>query len=238
MTNPDYIHSLSSMTAASARAEWSLEQEGPPSRLYRTAKRTLDIVVGLVALVLATPFLVCAAVAIAATSSGPVFFRQERVGYRGRTFRIWKLRTMYTNTDDSEHREYVRAMFAEDRSLEPRRAGLHKLDDHRVTPVGRLLRRASIDELPQLINVLRGEMSLVGPRPALAWEVELFGPSDHLRCRVKPGITGLWQVSGRSRLTMREALDLDCVYAQKPSLLLDIKILAKTIPVVVRRDAA
>ncbi|HVD24600.1 MAG TPA: sugar transferase [Gaiellaceae bacterium] len=236
MTNPDYIHSLSSIS--SVRAEHAFEQK-QPSRLYRGAKRTFDLAVGLLALMLATPFLICAAVAIAATSSGPVFFRQERIGYRGRTFRIWKLRTMYANTDDSEHRAYVRAMFTEDRPLEGGRNGLHKLDDHRVTPVGRLLRRASIDELPQLFNVLRGEMSLVGPRPALAWEVELFGPSEDLRCQVKPGITGLWQVSGRSRLTMREALDLDCTYAQKPSLLLDLKILLKTIPVVfARRDAA
>ncbi|HEY6584200.1 MAG TPA: sugar transferase [Gaiellaceae bacterium] len=239
MTNPDYIHSLSSLTAA--RAERALEQGelSSSSRLYRVSKRTIDIVGGLVALMLATPFLLCAAVAIAATSSGPVFFRQERIGYRGRTFRIWKLRTMYTNRDDSAHRAYVRSMFTEDRSLEPRRTGLHKLDDDRVTPVGRLLRRASIDELPQLFNVLRGEMSLVGPRPALAWEVELFGPLEQLRCQVKPGITGLWQVSGRSRLTMREALELDCVYAHKPSVLMDLKILLKTIPVVfARRDAA
>jgi len=238
MTNPNYTHSL--MTVASARAERSIEPEVPaPPRVYRAAKRTVDITVGLLALVLAMPFLLCAAIAIAATSPGPVFFRQERIGYRGRTFRIWKLRTMYVDTDDSAHREYVRSMFTEDRSLEPRRSGLHKLDDDRVTPVGRLLRGASIDELPQLINVLRGEMSLVGPRPALPWEVELFGASEDLRCRVKPGITGLWQVSGRSRLTMCEALDLDCAYAAKPSVLLDLKILAKTIPVVfARRDAA
>jgi lipopolysaccharide/colanic/teichoic acid biosynthesis glycosyltransferase len=236
MTNPDYIHSL---TVSSGRAEL-LEQDAQcSSRFYRAGKRALDIVLGLVALLIAAPFLLCAALAIAATSTGPVFFRQERVGHRGRTFRIWKLRTMHQNTDDSAHRAYVRSMFTEDRSLEPRRTGLHKLDDDRVTPVGRLLRRTSIDELPQLFNVLRGDMSLVGPRPALPWEVELFGPSEGVRCQVKPGITGLWQVSGRSRLTMREALDLDCDYARKPSLLLDLRILFKTIPVVLaRRDAA
>jgi lipopolysaccharide/colanic/teichoic acid biosynthesis glycosyltransferase len=236
MTNPDYIHSL---TVSSGRAELLEPDAQCSSRFYRAGKRALDIVLGLVALLIAAPFLLCAVVAVAVTSTGPVFFRQERVGHRGRTFRIWKLRTMFQNTDDSAHRAYVRSMFTEDRSLEPRRTGLHKLDDDRVTPVGRLLRRTSIDELPQLFNVLRGEMSLVGPRPALPWEVELFGSSEGVRCQVKPGITGLWQVSGRSRLTMREALDLDCDYARKPSLLLDLKILFKTIPVVLaRRDAA
>src|SRR4030095_6630677 len=115
----------------------------------------------------AAPFLLCAAVAVAVTSTGPVFFRQERVGHRGRTFRIWKFRTMYPNTDDSAHRAYVRSMFTEDRSLEPRRSGLHKLDDDRVTPVGRLLRRTSIDELPQLLHVTRRAIMLVRPRHTL-----------------------------------------------------------------------
>ena len=146
---------------------------------------------------------------------------------------------MYVDTDDSAHRAYVRAMFTGDRSLEQERPGLHKLDDNRITPVGRVLRRTSIDELPQLFNVLLGTMTLVGPRPALPWEVELFGALGRLRSEVKPGITGLWQVSGRSRLTMREALELDCAYAMQPSLRLDLKILLSTVPVVLaRRDAA
>jgi lipopolysaccharide/colanic/teichoic acid biosynthesis glycosyltransferase len=208
-------------------------------RLYLVAKRTLDLVLGSLALVLALPILAIAALAIKATTPGPVFFRQERVGRGGTTFTLWKLRTMYVDTDDSAHRAYVRAMFTGDETQARTRSGLQKLDDARITRVGGVLRRTSIDELPQLINVLRGQMSLVGPRPALPWEVELFGALGRLRAEVKPGITGLWQVSGRSRLTMREALELDCAYARQRSLLLDLKILASTVPVVLaRRDVA
>jgi lipopolysaccharide/colanic/teichoic acid biosynthesis glycosyltransferase len=123
-------------------------------------------------------------------------------------------------------------------SLETGASGLHKLDDDRITRVGRILRRTSIDELPQLLNVLRGEMSLVGPRPCLPWEVELYAPADQVRFDVKPGMTGLWQVSGRSRLPMTRALELDRAYALDRSLLTDLKILLKTIPAVLERDAA
>ena len=137
---------------------------------------------------------------IAIESGGPVFFRQRASGNRRPTFTMWKLRTMVAGNDDKVHREYVRAMLSGDCSLEAGASGLHKLDDDRITRVGRILRRASIDELPQLLNVLRGEMSLVGPRPCLPWEVELYAPVDRVRFDVKPGMTGLWQVSGRSRL--------------------------------------
>jgi lipopolysaccharide/colanic/teichoic acid biosynthesis glycosyltransferase len=209
------------------------------SRLHLVGKRTLDLVIGSLALVLAIPVLAIAALAIVATSPGPVFFRQERVGRGGKPFTLWKLRTMHVDTDDSAHRAYVRAMFTGDEIQARTRSGLQKLDDARITRVGGVLRRTSIDELPQLINVLLGQMSLVGPRPALPWEVELFGALGRLRSEVKPGITGLWQVSGRSRLTMREALELDCAYAQQRSVLLDLKILVSTVPVVLaRRDVA
>jgi lipopolysaccharide/colanic/teichoic acid biosynthesis glycosyltransferase len=207
--------------------------------VYVVAKRALDLVLGAILLILVAPLLAAAALAISVSSRGPVFLKQERVGYLGKTFAMWKLRTMYADNDDSVHREYVRSMFASDRPVDPQLSGLHKLDDDRITRVGRLLRRASIDELPQLFNVLRGNMSLVGPRPALPWEVELFAALGGVRAQVKPGMTGLWQVSGRSQLTMSEALELDCLYAQMPSLLLDLKILVKTIPVVLAvRDAA
>jgi lipopolysaccharide/colanic/teichoic acid biosynthesis glycosyltransferase len=214
-----------------------LEEPFENPRMYLFAKRLIDLSLGIFALLLALPILVVAALAVRVSSRGAIFFRQRRIGLAGKTFTIWKLRTMYADTDDSVHRAYVRSMFTQDVAAAARN-GLHKLDDDRVTPVGRLLRRTSIDELPQLFNVLRGEMSLVGPRPSLPWEVELFGPYDRERSHVKPGITGLWQVSGRSRLTMREALELDCAYARQRSVLLDLKILLKTIPVLIQQDAA
>jgi lipopolysaccharide/colanic/teichoic acid biosynthesis glycosyltransferase len=203
------------------------------------AKLVLDVSLGAIALVLSAPLLVLAAIAIRISSHGPVLFRQQRIGQAGKPFTMWKFRTMRVTNDDSAHRAYVRAMLLGGEYPQPGRLGLHKLDDDRVTAVGRLLRRTSVDELPQLFNVLRGDMSLVGPRPALPWEVELFSPVDLVRFDVKPGITGLWQVSGRSRLTMRQALELDRAYVTQQSLLLDLKILLKTLPVVlVARDAA
>jgi lipopolysaccharide/colanic/teichoic acid biosynthesis glycosyltransferase len=216
-----------------------LEEPLENPRVYLFGKRLIDLALGSFAFTLALPILVVAAVAVRVSSRGPILFRQRRVGLAGKTFTMWKLRTMYagTDSDDAAHRAYVRSMFTQNATADARK-GLHKLDDDRVTRVGRLLRRTSIDELPQLFNVLRGEMSLVGPRPALPWEVELFAPYDRLRSLVKPGITGLWQVSGRSRLTMRDALELDCAYARQRSLLLDIKILLKTIPVLIQQDAA
>jgi lipopolysaccharide/colanic/teichoic acid biosynthesis glycosyltransferase len=205
---------------------------------YGVSKRILDLLLGTIACVFALPFVAVAAVAIAIESGAPVFYRHGRVGLDGRTFTMWKLRTMVCGNDDKEHREYVRAMLTGESSLEASASGLHKLDDHRVTRVGAFLRRTSIDELPQLLNVLRGEMSLVGPRPCLPWEVELYSPADRVRFDVKPGMTGLWQVSGRSRLPMTHALELDRAYALHRSLRADIKILLKTIPAVLERDAA
>jgi len=232
-----YLGDAESMAAAAVPSEVLLESAPPANApLYFLAKRVLDIVLAAVGLLVAAPVLAFAGVAIYVTGGRPIFFRQQRVGYAGKKFMMWKLRTMEPRNDDSAHREYVRSMFESDQSRKPPNGDLHKLNDDRVTSVGRVLRRTSIDELPQLFNVLRGEMSLVGPRPALAWEVELFGPFNRLRLKVKPGITGLWQVSGRNRLTMREALELDCVYACHRSLLLDLKILLKTIPVVVARQ--
>jgi lipopolysaccharide/colanic/teichoic acid biosynthesis glycosyltransferase len=204
---------------------------------YSFSKRVIDLVLGTIAFLLALPIVIAAAVAVTIESGGPSFFRQERVGLGGRTFTMWKLRTMVCGNDDTEHREYIRAMLSGG-SLEAGASGLHKLDDRRITRVGAFLRRTSIDELPQLLNVIRGEMSLVGPRPCLPWEVELYSPADQVRFDVKPGMTGLWQVSGRSRLPMTHALELDRAYALHRSLRADIKILLKTIPAVLERDAA
>jgi lipopolysaccharide/colanic/teichoic acid biosynthesis glycosyltransferase len=146
---------------------------------------------------------------------------------------------MYINNDDEIHRQYVTSLLSDEKAATGGQRGLYKLEeDPRITAVGAWLRRFSLDELPQLFNVLRGEMSLVGPRPVLAWEAKMFRESDHQRFEVKPGITGLWQVSGRSRLSYREQLELDVEYVHRRSLALDLAILAGTIPALFRDGTA
>jgi lipopolysaccharide/colanic/teichoic acid biosynthesis glycosyltransferase len=203
----------------------------------RTAARILDLLLAGAALVLLAPVMGAIAVLVRCTSEGPALFRQVRLGHRGRPFVMLKFRTMYADADDRLHREYVRRLLTEPAAVTPGPAGLYKLvDDPRVTPVGRWLRTTSLDELPQLINVLRGEMALVGPRPVLPWEAALFGARHSARFRVPPGITGLWQTSGRNRLTMTQALDLDVQYVERQSLLLDLRILLRTVPVILGRE--
>ena len=193
------------------------------------AKRAFDLVVGLLCLVLFSPVLLLVALLVRLTSPGPVLFRQTRVGRYGRVFRMYKFRTMWTGSSDRLHREYVAKLLAEPEGSSTARGGFYKLtDDPRVTRLGAILRRTSLDELPQLFNVVRGEMSLVGPRPMLPWEIEMLGPVHRQRLTVPPGITGLWQVSGRNRLTMTQALDLDVEYVRRTCLPLDLWILVRT----------
>jgi lipopolysaccharide/colanic/teichoic acid biosynthesis glycosyltransferase len=200
--------------------------------------RALDIVIAALAMVVLAPLLLVLVALIGTTSRGPVLFRQLRVGHLGRPFVMYKFRTMYTGCDDRIHREYVSSMLSGRDPRQPQSDGLFKLErDPRVTPIGGLLRRTSLDELPQLLNVLRGEMSLVGPRPALAWEARLYAPHHRRRFEVRPGITGLWQVRGRSKLSMLEALELDVDYVARRSLRLYLYILAVTVPVVLRGEA-
>jgi len=178
------------------------------------------------------------AAAVRLTSRGPALFRQERVGLRGEPFTMLKFRSMVVDNDDSAHRELCtrQLLGEEDSSAED---GVYKLeDDPRVTPVGRWLRRLSLDELPQLINVVRGDMSIVGPRPALQWEVDLYRPEHLRRLAVRPGITGLWQVSGRNRLSMLEMLDLDVRYVNEWSFWEDVRILLATPSALLRGDGA
>ncbi|MBW3602206.1 MAG: sugar transferase [Actinobacteria bacterium] len=197
------------------------------SPVQRRVKRTMDLGLGGVGLVLAAPVLAAAAVAIRLTDSGPVLFGQRRVGRDGRVFTCWKLRTMVV---DAEQR-LVRL-----RAGNERHGPLFKLErDPRVTRVGRLLRATSLDELPQLFNVLRGEMSLVGPRPALPEEVEQFHDSLRERLRVLPGITGLWQVEARDNPSFRAYQRLDIFYIENWSVLLDAAILFATVTGVVGR---
>jgi lipopolysaccharide/colanic/teichoic acid biosynthesis glycosyltransferase len=214
-----------------------------PTRVDRrpmpTGKHLFDLGLGLLCLVVLSPLLAVVAVVVRLTTPGPALFAQTRIGRGGRPFVLYKFRTMYDGSPNDIHREYVRKLLTDAEPPPGGPQGLYKLeDDARITPVGRLLRRLSIDELPQLLNVVRGEMSLVGPRPALPWEAELMSPAHSERFLVLPGITGLWQVSGRSSLTMRQALDLDVDYVRRQSFLLDLGILLKTVPVVLSTHGA
>jgi lipopolysaccharide/colanic/teichoic acid biosynthesis glycosyltransferase len=200
-------------------------------RLDRAAKRAMDVLLAGGMLLAFSPVMLVTALLIRLTSPGPVLFRQVRVGYWQSPFVMLKFRTMHQGIDDTIHRSYVTAMLSGQAAPADAEHGIYKLTrDPRITRVGSFLRKTSLDELPQLINVLRGEMSLVGPRPVLPWEGKLFGPWDRVRFAVRPGITGLWQVTGRNALTMQQALDLDVEYALRRTLLLDLVILFRTIP--------
>ncbi|HZQ15452.1 MAG TPA: exopolysaccharide biosynthesis polyprenyl glycosylphosphotransferase [Gaiellaceae bacterium] len=196
-------------------------------RSARAAKRVADVVVSLVLLTLFAPLLCWIAWRVRRSSPGPVLFRQERLGEGRRPFTCLKFRTMRADTDPSVHEDYLRRALAGEET--PERHGLFKLEQpDAVTPFGRFLRRTSLDELPQLLNVLRGEMSLVGPRPCLPYEAERFEPHHHERFDVPAGITGLWQVSARAKATFLEALEMDVTYARNWSLWLDLRLLLRT----------
>lgn len=200
-----------------------------------TSRRLLDILVASTALVVLSPLLALIALAIRVESRGPVIFRQRRLGQGLRPFTVLKFRTMRHGADAAVHRDYVHSLI--ERPAASERGALYKLSvDNRITRVGRFLRSWSLDELPQLVNVLRGEMALVGPRPVIPYEVERY-PERYLpRFTVKPGLTGLWQVSGRNERTYEEMVRFDIEYARRASLLLDLRILAKTLPVVFGRQ--
>jgi lipopolysaccharide/colanic/teichoic acid biosynthesis glycosyltransferase len=196
-------------------------------------KRGMDILGSVVLMLILAPVLAAIAVAIKLTSKGHVIFKQERLGQLGKNFQCLKFRTMFTDNDPRIHREYVQSFIAGKVQEEKRGEGetvVYKIkDDPRVTPIGRLLRRTSLDEFPQFWNVLRGEMSLVGPRPALLYEFEAYDFWHRRRViEVKPGVTGLWQVIGRSRTSFDDMVRMDLRYCQRWSLWLDLKILVAT----------
>lgn len=217
------------------------EFRGQPVLVFKTAsryearlaaKRSFDIVVSLVLLIVLFPFLLLVGAAIKVTSRGPMFFVQERTGWRGRTFRMYKFRTMRADAETQRA-----AVLERNQMLGP---VFKATDDPRITPLGRILRRYSIDELPQLLNVLQGHMSLVGPRPLPSYETAKFSAfRDYRRYSVLPGMTGLWQVSGRNAITdFNEWVKLDLAYIDQWSLALDIRILLKTIPAVLKGQGA
>jgi lipopolysaccharide/colanic/teichoic acid biosynthesis glycosyltransferase len=202
-------------------------------KAWFSLKRAIDVVGSLLALTLGGPVFLLIALAIKLTSPGPVFFRQTRVGQHGVPFNFLKFRSMFVNCDPAIHKQYVQQLIAgraERMPSDNAKDGVYKLTkDPRITRVGSILRRTSLDELPQFINVLRGEMSLVGPRPAVVYEVEAYETWHRNRIlEVKPGITGLWQVNGRSRVKFDDMVRLDLRYARSSSLWLDLKILFRT----------
>jgi lipopolysaccharide/colanic/teichoic acid biosynthesis glycosyltransferase len=228
VTTPAYA------TAGGGSAE--IHDIRPLRRGAAAMKRAVDVVGALIGLLLALPVLALAAIAIKLETAGGVFFRQTRLGGGGRPFTMYKLRTMAIGNDDAHHSEYVTALI-EGRAEKHGR--IYKLsDDPRRTRLGRFLRATSLDELPQLVNVLRGDMSLVGPRPSTPEEASCWDERARGRLRLKPGITGLWQVSGRSRLTYDQMIELDLEYGRSRSLLLDLVILARTPLATLRAETA
>jgi lipopolysaccharide/colanic/teichoic acid biosynthesis glycosyltransferase len=205
------------------------------------AYRTLDLLIGSLALLLCAPLLVAIGIAVRLDSDGPALFCQLRLG-RGRCpFKVHKFRTMRTECDEAVHREYVRELLEGDERTHTSGDGrdLYKLAaDDRVTRVGRVLRCTSLDELPQIFDVLCGHMSLVGPRPVIPYEAELYPPDYEPRFAVKPGMTGLWQVNGRNERTYREMVDLDVKWAEGHSLALYLSVLARTPWVLLARRGA
>jgi exopolysaccharide biosynthesis polyprenyl glycosylphosphotransferase len=210
---------------------------GPPGSniegLNCIVKRGFDIAVATLMILAVSPIMLLAAIAIRLLDGGPLLFHQTRVGIHGRPFELLKFRTMRSECSDSIHREYVRGWIQRDAGTQPETNGTEVYkngSDARVTPIGRWLRRFSIDELPQLLNVLYGNMSLIGPRPAMPYELELYQEWHRHRLDAPPGITGLWQVSGRNRLSFEEMVHLDIEYIEDWSLVGDMGILLRTLP--------
>lgn len=212
--------------------------ENPVRGPHWAIKRAVDVVGAAVLLaVMGLPMLTISLV-VRLTSPGGVLFRQQRVGMDGKTFELLKFRSMTAGASDQIHRDFMFQMLSDKATSEGGSGNFFKVaDDPRITKIGRLLRRFSLDELPQLLNVLRGDMSLVGPRPALAYEVDLYEDWQRRRLDVLPGMTGLWQVSGRSRLSPADMLRLDVHYAETWSMFTDLLIILKTIPAILRDDA-
>jgi lipopolysaccharide/colanic/teichoic acid biosynthesis glycosyltransferase len=215
-----------------------VERSGNDSLRQAVVRRLLDIVLATALVLVLAPLLLALAIAIRLDSSGPALFRQRRVGQGKREFTVFKFRSMRSDADPRDHREYVTALIRGS-AANGGRGDLYKLAvDDRITPVGRWIRRWSLDELPQLFNVIAGDMSLIGPRPAIPYEVDEYPSWYSRRFAVKPGMTGLWQVSGRNERTYEEMVRLDIQYAERRSLLLDLSILARTPLIVIGRRGA
>lgn len=196
-------------------------------------KRAVDVIGAGAGIILFAPLFLAIAVLIKLVSPGPVFFKQRRVGAGGESFLVWKFRTMKHKADTSAHQQHVAALIRASADGSRPRVAMRKLErDPRIIRFGNFLRKSCLDELPQLFNVFLGEMSLVGPRPATEYEVQEYDPWHKARLDATPGMTGLWQVSGKNRLTFHQMVSLDIRYARECSPLLDVKIFLKTIPAI------
>ncbi len=227
------------MEAHRLNHEHALSRSETEPRLLSALRRFVDLIFSMVLILVFGPIMIAVALAIRIDSRGPALFRQRRVGFAEREFTLFKFRSMCLDADPRGHQEYVTALIKGADSQPGGGESLYKLAvDNRITPVGRFIRRWSLDELPQLFNVLLGNMTLVGPRPAIPYEVSEY-PAWYLkRFTVKPGLTGLWQVSGRSERTYEEMVRLDIEYADRRSLSLDLSILLRTPLTVLSRKGA
>jgi lipopolysaccharide/colanic/teichoic acid biosynthesis glycosyltransferase len=224
--------------SADSRLYPDLRASRAADHISRGLKRVMDIGGSLAALLVLSPLFAIIAAAIRVTSKGPILYRQTRVGQRGVRFTFLKFRSMYNANDPRTHEEYVKKFIAGE--ADGGEGAVYKMrDDPRITPLGRLIRQASLDELPQFLNVLKGEMSLVGPRPAIPYEIEAYDRWHRARLlEAKPGITGLWQVSARSKTKFDDMVRLDLRYARDWSLWLDLKILMRTPKAVLSGEGA
>ena len=223
-----------SATSVVAIPEHALRERSRPG--YVAIKRAVDIVGAFVLLLLLCPLFLVVALAVVIDSGWPIFYRGERVGRNAHSFQVLKFRSMRVNADSSVHAEYLRDLLS---GRAESNGGIYKIPrDPRITRIGGFLRKSSIDEFPQLLNVLRDEMSLVGPRPEVPYALADYEPWMFRRFEVQPGMTGLWQVSGRGQLSVRDMLRLDVEYAERCDIGLDVGILVRTIPAVLRGTGA
>jgi lipopolysaccharide/colanic/teichoic acid biosynthesis glycosyltransferase len=231
-------------------AETLLLTQNTNTNLYFYAKRLMDIILASILLFLLLPLLAVVAIAIKLDSAGPIIFVHKRVGSRRRVvngiaiwdvhdFNFYKFRSMRADNDEHEHKEHIKAYVSGELAVDENDPTTFKAaNDDRITRVGHILRATSIDELPQLINVIKGDMSLVGPRPVPTYEFEQYAPAHYERMTAMQGITGLWQVSGRCAVTFEEQIQLDIEYARNQSILMDLKLLFMTVPAVITKQGA
>ncbi|RKX69902.1 undecaprenyl-phosphate glucose phosphotransferase, partial [candidate division TA06 bacterium] len=202
--------------------------------IYFAIKRIFDILISFFCIIMLSPLMILISYLIKLNSKGPVIFKQERVGKDGKPFVMYKFRSMFSDSRHITHKQYIEKFI-----LEQNDDSVYKINgDPRITKIGRILRETSLDELPQLLNVLKGNMSIIGPRPAIGYEVSIYRDWHKKRLRVKPGITGFWQINGRSKVKFDDMVILDIYYIENWSLLLDFIILLKTIPVVIGKEGA